>query len=121
MAGQLTEAHKRMLEQPMSSLALPVRTINTLENTNGAVNGNGDVIQVVTVRDLLTLTPKDLLAMPNLGEKTLQSIFVALAKIGFCRGNKFTAVAAPPVQKRVAQQARAAKSLNFSSFSYEEE
>lgn len=121
MSNRLTEAHRRMLEQPISSLSLPVRTINTLENASAAENSNGDVLQVVTIRDLLSLTSNDLLAMPNLGETTLSSIYDALAEVGFLRGNKFVAVEHEPEDDdRAREQSEAAKLLNLGSFSPEE-
>ena len=62
------------LELSLSEVDLVVRTVNCLEDHG-----------IFTVEDLLTSTPKQLLEIPNLGEKTLDTIYLALEKIGFYR------------------------------------
>ena len=61
----------------LSEIDLIVRTVNCLEDEN-----------IFTVQDLLNCTPERLLEIPNLGEKTLETIYTALAKIGFHRTAK---------------------------------
>ena len=61
----------------LSEIDLIVRTVNCLEEEG-----------IFTVRDLLNCTPERLLEIPNLGEKTLETIYEALAKIGFHRTAK---------------------------------
>jgi DNA-directed RNA polymerase subunit alpha len=69
-----TQKTDNRLELSLSEIDLVVRTVNCLED-------NG----IFTVQDLLNSTPKQLLEIPNLGEKTLDTIYVALEKIGFYR------------------------------------
>ena len=69
-----TQKSDNRLELSLSEVDLVVRTVNCLED-------NG----IFTVQDLLNSTPKQLLEIPNLGEKTLETIYVALEKIGFYR------------------------------------
>ena len=67
----------------LSEIDLVVRTVNCLEDHG-----------IFTVQDLLNSTPKQLLEIPNLGEKTLETIYEALEKIGFYRpGNQPTSPA----------------------------
>jgi DNA-directed RNA polymerase subunit alpha len=61
------------LEESLHELGLPVRIINALET--GA--------NVYTVKELLQLTPAQVLALPNFGQKTLNTIHEALASFGF--------------------------------------
>ena len=65
------------LELSLSEIDLIVRTINCLEDEN-----------IFTVQNLLNCTPGRLLEIPNFGEKTLETIYEALAKIGFHRTAK---------------------------------
>ena len=65
------------LELSLSELDLAVRTVNCLEEEG-----------IFTVRDLLNCTPQRLLGIPNLGEKTLGTIYAALEKIGLCRTSR---------------------------------
>jgi DNA-directed RNA polymerase subunit alpha len=60
------------LELSLSEIELIVRTVNILEEEG-----------VFTVQDLLNCTPERLLKISNFGEKTLETIYEALAKIGF--------------------------------------
>jgi DNA-directed RNA polymerase subunit alpha len=69
-----TQKTDNRLELSLSEIDLVVRTVNCLED-------NG----IFTVQDLLNSTPRQLLEIPNLGEKTLDTIYVALEKIGFYR------------------------------------
>ena len=62
------------LELSVAELDLPVRTVNGLEEQ-----------RILTVRDLLACTAERLLQISGFGEKTLRSIYRALAKIGFHR------------------------------------
>lgn len=62
------------LELSIAEIELSVRTTNCLEETG-----------IFTVRDLLQATPKRLLGITNFGEKTLDEVYDALAKLGFYR------------------------------------
>jgi DNA-directed RNA polymerase subunit alpha len=62
------------LELSLAETDLGVRTVNALEEE-----------RIFTVQDLLRCKPEQLLAIPNLGEKTLETIFAVLEKMGFCR------------------------------------
>jgi DNA-directed RNA polymerase subunit alpha len=62
------------LELSLAEIGVAVRTVNCLEDQG-----------IFTVADLLERTPEQLLAIPNLGEKTLETIYLALEKIGFYR------------------------------------
>ena len=61
----------------LSEIDLIVRTVNCLDDEG-----------IFTVQDLLNCTPERLLEIPNLGEKTLETVYGALAKIGFHRTAK---------------------------------
>ncbi len=63
---------RERLQLTIAEIGLPVRTTNCLEE-------NG----IFTVEDLLNTEPKRLLSISNFGEKTLQEVYKALAKIGF--------------------------------------
>ena len=69
-----TQKSDNRLELSLSEIDLVVRTVNCLEDHG-----------IFTVTDLLNATPKQLLEIPNLGEKTLETIYAALEKIGFYR------------------------------------
>jgi DNA-directed RNA polymerase subunit alpha len=60
------------LELSLSEIDLCVRTVNCLEDQG-----------IFTVQDLLSCTPSELMEIPNLGEKTIDTIYAALEKIGF--------------------------------------
>ncbi len=62
------------LDVSLAETDLSVRTVNCLEEEG-----------IFTVRDLLNCTPERLLGISNLGEVTLETIYEALAKIGFHR------------------------------------
>jgi DNA-directed RNA polymerase subunit alpha len=69
-----TQKADNRLELSLAEIDLMVRTVNCLEDEG-----------IFTVQDLLECTPQQLLEIPNLGEKTLETIYAALAKIGFYR------------------------------------
>ena len=69
-----TQKSDDRLELSLAEIDLDVRTVNCLEDAG-----------ILTVLGLLTSTPKQLLEIPNLGEKTLETIYGALEKIGFYR------------------------------------
>jgi len=62
------------LKLSLSESKLSVRIVNCLEEYG-----------IFTVQDLLNCTPKRLLGIPNLGVKTLKTIYIALEKLGFYR------------------------------------
>jgi DNA-directed RNA polymerase subunit alpha len=65
------------LDLSLSEIDLIVRTVNCLEEQG-----------IFTVRDLLNRTPQQLLEIPNFGVKTLETVYVALEKIGFYRASR---------------------------------
>ncbi|MEI8373235.1 MAG: DNA-directed RNA polymerase subunit alpha C-terminal domain-containing protein [Planctomycetota bacterium] len=79
-----TQTTDNRLDLSLSEVDLVVRTVNCLEDHG-----------IFTVQDLLSSTPQELLEIPNLGEKTLDTIYLALEKIGFYRPGCQTAT---PVQ-----------------------
>jgi DNA-directed RNA polymerase subunit alpha len=72
-----TQSADDRLELPLAETELSVRTVNCLEEQG-----------LFTVKDLLHCTPQRLLDIPNFGEKTLQSVYDALEKVGFCRPSR---------------------------------
>jgi len=70
------------LEMSTAEIGLSVRTTNCLEERG-----------IFTVRDLLNSTPEQLLSIANFGEKTLEEVYKALEKFGFCRASRKQAVA----------------------------
>ena len=62
------------LEMSTAEIGLSVRTTNCLEERG-----------IFTVRDLLQCTRKDLLAISNFGEKTLEEVYASLEGVGFYR------------------------------------
>jgi DNA-directed RNA polymerase subunit alpha len=72
-----TQKHDDRMELSLAETDLIVRTVNCLEE-----------VGIFTVGDLLHSTPQRLLEIPNLGEKTLETIYVALEKLGFCRSSR---------------------------------
>ncbi len=69
-----TEKADDRLDMPLAETELSVRTVNCLEDQ-----------AIFSVRDLLNCTPERLLEIPNFGEKTLQTVYEALEKVGFSR------------------------------------
>lgn len=65
---------REKLEMSTAEIGLSVRTTNCLEERG-----------IFTVRDLLSKQPKELLAISNFGEKTLEEVYRALEGIGFYR------------------------------------
>jgi len=65
------------LETPLAETELSVRTVNCLEEQS-----------IFMVRDLLNCTPERLLEIPNFGQKTLETVFDALEKLGFYRSSR---------------------------------
>lgn len=106
-----TAEHQRMLELPISVLNLPVRTVNALENSEREPNVYGNVIQIVTLGDLLAQPVAELSAMRNMGAATLTNIFAALGRLGFLRGNVFVAPERRLLGDNLQQQERIAQKL----------
>ena len=69
-----TQQADERLELSLAELDLAVRTVNGLEEEG-----------IFTVGDLLNCTPERLLEIPNLGEKTLTTIYTALKENDFHR------------------------------------
>ena len=65
------------LELSLAEIDLTVRTVNCLEEE-----------KIFTVLDLLQCTRERLLQITNLGEKTVETIYVALEKLGFYRPSR---------------------------------
>ncbi len=65
---------REKLDMSTAEIGLSVRTTNCLEERG-----------IFTVRDLLGKQPKELLAISNFGEKTLEEVYRALEGIGFYR------------------------------------
>ncbi len=72
--GEKNRLMQERLEMSTAEIGLSVRTTNCLEERG-----------IFTVRDLLNCTPVNLLDISNFGEKTLEEVYDALAKIGFER------------------------------------
>ena len=62
------------LQMSTAEIGLSVRTTNCLEERG-----------IFTVKDLLNCTPKDLLAISNFGQKTLEEVYASLESVGFYR------------------------------------
>ena len=71
-AWEKAQKHDDRLELSLAETDLIVRTVNCLEE-----------VGIFTVGHLLNCTPQRLLEIPNLAEKTLETIYAALEKIGF--------------------------------------
>ena len=74
--ARIQEADKR-LELSLAEIDLSVRTVNCLEEQG-----------IFTVENLLKRTRQRLLEVPNLGEKTLETIYDSFGKLGFHRTSK---------------------------------
>lgn len=68
---------RQQLDMSTAEIGLSVRTTNCLEERG-----------IFSVRDLLNSTPGDLLSITNFGEKTLDEVYLALEKIGYCRPHR---------------------------------
>jgi DNA-directed RNA polymerase subunit alpha len=75
------------LDMPLAETELSVRTVNCLEDQ-----------AIFSVRDLLNCTPERLLEIPNFGEKTLQTVYDALEKVGFSRPSVQRGGELPPLE-----------------------
>ncbi|TVQ01351.1 MAG: DNA-directed RNA polymerase subunit alpha [Planctomycetaceae bacterium] len=73
-AEEQARLRRERLNLSIAEMGLSVRTTNCLEETG-----------ILTVRDLLHSTPKQLLAISNFGEKTLDEVYASLEKLGFNR------------------------------------
>ncbi|MDR3232764.1 MAG: hypothetical protein LBT46_03720 [Planctomycetaceae bacterium] len=73
---QQKELEKR-LELSTAALGLSVRTTNCLDEEG-----------ICTIGDLLACKRDDLLKIDNFGEKTLEDVYRALEKLGFCRQDR---------------------------------
>jgi DNA-directed RNA polymerase subunit alpha len=69
-----TQTADDRLELSLAEIDLTVRTVNCLEEE-----------KIFTVLDLLQCTRERLLQITNLGEKTVDTIYTALEKLGFYR------------------------------------
>jgi len=76
-AGDREKDLAEKLEMSTAEIGLSVRTTNCLEERG-----------IFTVNDLLHCTPQDLLSISNFGEKTLEEVYKALGRVGFCRNRK---------------------------------
>src|SRR5512141_2287378 len=72
-----TQKADNRLELSLAEIDLSVRTVKCLEEES-----------IFTVQDLLQCTRERLLQIPNLGEKTIETIYAALGKLGFYRSSK---------------------------------
>jgi DNA-directed RNA polymerase subunit alpha len=69
-----TQTTEDRLDLSLTDTGIELRTANILEMRG-----------IFTVADLLNRTPEQLLEVPNLGEKTLETIYAALEKVGYYR------------------------------------
>ena len=76
-AEERAQLQRNRLDLAIAEMDLTVRTTNCLEETG-----------IFTVRDLLSATPKKLLAISNFGDKTLEEVYMALEKLGFYRPHR---------------------------------
>ncbi len=72
-----TQTVEERLEMSTAEIGLSVRTTNCLEERG-----------IFSVSDLLNCTRKDLLAISNFGEKTLEEVYTALETVGFYRDER---------------------------------
>ena len=85
----LTSRQVKMLPESIAILGLSVRTINGLEEQG-----------IFTIRELLGATRKDLLAIANVGDKTIEEIFTVLEAVDFYQPGKRPLVADPVAERR---------------------
>lgn len=70
-----------LLDEPIQILGLDVRTLNALEDDK-----NEPVVK--TIKDLLGCTAEQLLQKPNIGEKTVENLYLLLEGVGFFRESR---------------------------------
>lgn len=87
---------EQLLDSPLSVLSLSTRTINNLEENGG----------IRTVRELLGKQRKDLLALPNFGQCSLQEVLNALAAVGFGSRSSPASAQSPATERPHHQQWR---------------
>lgn len=87
---QLTPELLELLDEPIQILGLDVRTLNALED------GKHEPV-VRTIRDLLSCTPEQLLQKPNVGEKTVENLYLLLEGVGFFRESR-------QIQRQIQQE-----------------
>lgn len=75
--GHQSQPLEERLQMSTAEIGLSVRTTNCLEERG-----------IFTVNDLLNCTPKDLLAISNFGEKTLEEVYSSLESVGFYRSGR---------------------------------
>jgi len=91
------------------AIGLSFRTVAALENNENKKDKFGNSRNIRTVADLLSTPPADILAIPNLGHKTLQEIYNCLAKHGFkLPGQSYT-----PTDRDINRQKQANKLKNI--------
>lgn len=73
---QQKELEKR-LDLSTAALGLSVRTTNCLDEEG-----------ICTIGDLLACKREDLLTIDNIGEKTLEDVYLALERLGFYRNDR---------------------------------
>lgn len=73
-ADENARLRQARLQLSIAEMGLSVRTTNCLEETG-----------ILTVKDLLHTTPKQLLSISNFGEKTLDEVYTSLERLGFYR------------------------------------
>lgn len=69
-APQIVLTFQEVLDLPLSQTGLSIRTVNTFENKGQ-----------YRVRDILALTPQEILKIPNFGRKTLAQIYEVLGNL----------------------------------------
>jgi DNA-directed RNA polymerase subunit alpha len=77
LSWKRAQKHDNRLELSLSEIDLIVRTVNCLDEQ-----------KIFTVRDHLNCTQGRLLEIPNFGVKTLETVYAAMEKIGFCRATQ---------------------------------
>lgn len=82
-----------VLDHKIEDLELSVRTCNCLKNFLGAN---------ASLRDLVSITPQELLNEPNFGKKSLKELEEVLGKIGLALGSVDPVKSAAVANKRLA-------------------
>lgn len=94
-ACNTAQAEDPRLALGVAQLGLPVRTVNYLAQA-----------EILTVWDLLQRTPQQILRLPNMGPRTLEMIFAALARLGFHRRGATEAKEASKKHRRPTKAGR---------------